>query len=637
MPGGTSSTDSGTTGARLLQITPAAFVLAIAAIAVPAPAAAAKPPSSSGQGPTIWVAPALQKIRPSQPAGTPGATAQISAARNEFEAFQVVITGSAKGVTVVASDLTQQAASGTPYVIAGSRPSSGHPFVHVFREATINLTNKSSSDPESATGTWPDALVPDRDELLDLQRNAFPFDVRSGSGAVWCEVYVPSDAPAGDYSGTITVSYNSGSTVMIPVALHVWSFTLPSTASLRSAYGLGWGSLPAGHNFSSSDLATFTKIRHRYGQYALDHRVSLSHVDDGYCYSDLNYWKTYYGDLLDGTASTRLAGARMTAVEYLGQQDDTGKLQTWSTFFDGNASTSGWPKDVLFQYACDEPPSGCAWADIVTRANAAHLASPPVRSLVTTDIQSASANPTSGLTAAQVLDNLVPVVNYMDDKGTSSYAGDQRPTYDAFLASTSLYTPSSGATPIATGIPRQLWSYQSCMSHDCGGSSSYGTGWPSYMIDANAIRNRAMQWLLFEYGETGELYYETTYAYANTSDPWTNQWFFTGNGDGTLFYPGTPAKIGGPSGSDIPVASIRFEMIREGMEDYEYLNMLSKYDSCTDPATNVTESCQQYAVSVATSVFPNMYTTNGSPDTLMSKRAEMAHVLEQLVATYGQR
>jgi hypothetical protein len=173
------------------------------------------------------------------------------------------------------------------------------------------------------------------------------------------------------------------------------------------------------------------------------------------------------------------------------------------------------------------------------------------------------------------------------------------------------------------------------MSHDCGGTSSYGTGWPTYMIDANALRNRAMQWLLFAYDETGELYYETARAYGG--DAWSNQWAFTGNGDGTLFYPGTPARIGGPAGSDVPVASLRFKLIREGMEDFEYLNLLSRYDTCTDPTTNVTESCRQYAHSVARALFPNTYTTDGSPDALMAKRAEMAGVLEQLVRTYGQR
>jgi List-Bact-rpt repeat protein len=593
--------------------------------------------AASTRQPTVWVAPALKKIRPSEPAGTPGAAAQISAARNEFEAFQIVITGSASGVIAVASDLVQQGASGAPYVIPGSRPAAGlRPGVHLFREATIDVTQVSSADPESKTGPWPDALVPDRDELLDQQRNAFTsFDVNGDSRAIWYEVFVPAGAPPGVYSGTVTVTYGGANTVTVPVQLTVWAFTLPSTASLRSAFGLGYGALPAGHGFNPADLATFTRIRNRYGQYALDHRVSLSHVDDGWAYADLNYFKASYGNLLDGTAPTRLAGARMTAVEYLGGLADQAKLQAWSTFFDQNASTSGWPRNILFQYACDEPPGTCAWTDIVTRATAAHRANPPIRSLVTTSVQLATANPSSGLSASAVLDVIVPVVNHMDDKGTSSYAGNQRPAYDGWLANTSLYPPTPGATPIETGIPRELWSYQSCMSHDCGGVSSYGTGWPSYMIDANAIRNRAMQWLLFGYGETGELYYETAYAYSGAA--WSSQWAFTGNGDGTLFYPGTTARIGGPAGSDVPVPSLRLKLIREGMEDFEYLQMLSRYPTCTDPATGATGSCSAYALGVAKTVYPDMYTTNGSPETLMSKRAEMAGVLEQLVRTYGQR
>src|SRR6185312_3529116 len=57
-------------------------------------------------------------------------------------------------------------------------------------------------------------------------------------------------------------------------------------------------------------------------------------------------------------------------------------------------------------------------------------------------------------------------------------------------------------------------------------------------------------------------------------DPWTNLRLFGGNGDGTLFYPGRPAQIGGAT--DIPIESIRLKLIREGMEDYEYLALLAR-------------------------------------------------------------
>ena len=58
-----------------------------------------------------------------------------------------------------------------------------------------------------------------------------------------------------------------------------------------------------------------------------------------------------------------------------------------------------------------------------------------------------------------------------------------------------------------------------------------------------------------------------------------SQYYFGGNGDGTLFYPGTPAKIGGTS--HIPIASLRMKMIREGMEDYEYFKALADAGDAT--------------------------------------------------------
>jgi hypothetical protein len=51
-----------------------------------------------------------------------------------------------------------------------------------------------------------------------------------------------------------------------------------------------------------------------------------------------------------------------------------------------------------------------------------------------------------------------------------------------------------------------LWWYQSCASHGCnmvGGD--YFHGWPSYMIDVDAVANRIMQWLTWKYDVKGEL------------------------------------------------------------------------------------------------------------------------------------
>jgi hypothetical protein len=102
----------------------------------------------------------------------------------------------------------------------------------------------------------------------------------------------------------------------------------------------------------------------------------------------------------------------------------------------------------------------------------------------------------------------------------------------------------------------------------------YFTGWPSYMIDAAGTANRVMQWVAWKYGIAGELYYSVNESYSHPEDPWTHVRLSGGNGDGTLFYPGQPRRIGGRT--DIPIESIRLKLIREGMEDYEYLALLAK-------------------------------------------------------------
>jgi uncharacterized protein (TIGR03382 family) len=517
----------------------------------------------------IWTTHAAEKLRPATPARA-SAEARISAARNEFEAFQIAVTGAASNVRATAMPLSG------PGVIG----------MRLYRQALISLPGPSAVD--GGAGSWPDALVPAVDEVIGETRNAFPFTVPANeTRALWVEAHVPADAPAGEYRGSVHVTWDGGEAT-VPVTLTVWPFTLPSTASLKSSFVFSYGAIPSEHGLTGDAHAA---LRALYGQLALDHRVTLSRADDGN--SDLGHMTAVYGPQLDGTERTTLAGARLTSFEFVGRS----AYGTWASWFDQR----GWT-DRLFQYTCDEPPLTCAWTDIPARARTARAATPPVRTLVTTSIQEADAH---GVTDS--IDIIVPVVNYMDDRPGSKYAGNQRARYDAFLA----------------GAPgRELWLYQSCMSHGCGGTVNMGspseadryfTGWPSYVIDASAVRNRAMQWLAFRYDVTGELYFETAMAYGK--DPWTNQWDFSGNGDGTLFYPGTPAKIGGTT--HVPVASMRLKLIREGMEDYEYLRILADSGD------------EAFAREVADALFPAAYETEVAPERLLAAREQLARRIVQ--------
>ncbi|HVI73534.1 MAG TPA: hypothetical protein VM683_00995, partial [Anaeromyxobacteraceae bacterium] len=100
--------------------------------------ALALPPAARAT--TVWTATATEKIRPDAAARSDVA-GTISAAKNEFEAFQIAVVGPASGVSASATALTG------PGTIAAPR---------LYREMLVNLQYASSAD--GATGPFPDAL-----------------------------------------------------------------------------------------------------------------------------------------------------------------------------------------------------------------------------------------------------------------------------------------------------------------------------------------------------------------------------------------------------------------------------------------------------------------------------------------------
>ena len=138
------------------------------------------------------------------------------------------------------------------------------------------------------------------------------------------------------------------------------------------------------------------------------------------------------------------------------------------------------------------------------------------------------------------------------------------------------------------------------------------------MIDVPPVANRILQWLAWKYGIEGELYFNMDEAFGRASDPWDGVSMFGGNGDGTLFYPGRPARIGGAS--DIPIESIRLKLIREGLEDYEYLYLC--------PRLGLAELAERSSKSIGS----HIYQWDHSPETLYALRRKMGDALDERYA-----
>jgi hypothetical protein len=269
-------------------------------------------------------------------------------------------------------------------------------------------------------------------------------------------------------------------------------------------------------------------------------------------------WTDYdkeLGPFLDGTVfgpADPLYGAKATTIDLsMNRSLETDRQKIlYLRAFASHFREKGW-FDRLFNYLIDEPKP-VDFDKLLRDGRLVHFADPKLKNLVTAPLHT----DWSG-----VVDIWTPLVNcFVLKTGFLPFCGAtvQRDEYAGEL--------SKG---------NKLWWYQSCASHGCNTvGGEYFRGWPSYMIDNTGMANRIMPWLSWKYDIHGELYYNIAEAYAMSEDPWETVYLFGGNGDGTLVYPGRPAIIGGKT--DIPIESIRLKLIREGLEDYEYLVLLSK-------------------------------------------------------------
>ncbi|TAK08179.1 MAG: DUF4091 domain-containing protein [Candidatus Manganitrophaceae bacterium] len=577
-------------------------------------------------------------------AGCSRGGATLSAGRNEFEPFQIFIAAPAASglsqVNVTITDLTD----GRGNVIAALGASGRPKNIVLYREHYLPVSTASSS--EGKTGLWPDGLVPKVDEYFGEVRRmpgetapAFPFNVAAGQKqGIWVDLYVPPGTPAGLYKGSAQVTIGSAVAADIPIQLTVRNFDLPSVPSLKTAYAVGIGEVKTGH-YGTAAVGNdkYWELLCLYTKEMLLHHVSNENIlwpkpawnstlgkIDWSLPSISTTCNQRYPEFLSGgdpnlLPNGKLPGTKLTRARMrdgTGLSSTTVETSAYYKDYTRHIADMGW-KSQLFYYLWDEPPypsvsgvrrcdqnysgvASTAWSDVYKKAKYFKDNGVDIPIMITSSRQASEDCFTNYLKVpdyTRYLDIWTVPNTWMNGKPGSNFPFNTnlRRSYD---------------TIIAPG--KELWWYQACGSHGCGGSE---TGYPTPMADLPAIYSRAYEWLTYQYqigyaapGPQTELYFETVYAYQfSTNDPWKNIYYFTGNGDGTYFYPGRPDKIGGTK--HIPIPSIRLKMLREGIEDYEYLtqveakknqegvdgkawikaNILDPYMAAVDPADGVSK------------------------------------------------
>ncbi|MDR2894905.1 MAG: DUF4091 domain-containing protein, partial [Alistipes sp.] len=154
---------------------------------------------------------------------------------------------------------------------------------------------------------------------------------------------------------------------------------------------------------------------------------------------------------------------------------------------------------------------------------------------------------------------------------------------------------------------------------------------PNYFIDAPAMDMVMLPWITARYQMDGILYWAINW-WSSTVTPWIDADTFPSgflcsdgwilNGEGTLWYPGDNVRqYTGQPDVEGPISSIRFELLREGIEDFVYLSMLKDLGD---------EAFSDY---MAESMVVDVKAFSRNVAVLHDTRREMARRIESLVSS----
>ncbi len=566
---------------------------------------------------TIWWCEATYKVRPdftsvtptaahARPAGAPAHVRGMwmAAARRERVALQLVVRpiSDTGGLRVTASDLSGPMGASIPKACVLIR--------------TVGYVNvRVRTDEAGAEGEWPDPLLP-------MGPGWRPQTGRNNP--LWITVTVPADAPAGDYRGSISLQGRLSGRV--PLTVHVWNFALPEKTDLRSGFGIELGDIRSYHHLSTDRQAA--KVWDLYMRDFAAHRLcpyepmSLASLGMTAADSSPNEVKLDWSGFdreakryLDGLGFNAfrigfpgLGGGRYPDVDYgsiLGHAAGTPEydalMTSYGRQYQEHLAAHGWLKKA-YVYWYDEPRP--IDYPIVNRGmHRLHVYAPRLTRLI-----------------------------------TEGFSDELIGNIDLWCPLSMKFVPRIAAERQRKG--EQVWWYICTVPK---------APWVGEFIDHPAIEMRMWMWQTWKWNIQGILIWATNYwntggiYKGEPQDPYVDTQSYMGpkttdvygNGDGRFFYP--PYY---PPGSDRtkpcldgPVDSLRWELLGEGVQDWEYLHLLDRLvrEAARRDGRAASVEKARAMLRIPDSICRNMAHYTRDPQDLYRRRVELAQSIESLL------
>lgn len=515
---------------------------------------------ASTGGLAVWAVPPTEKILKTHAVPVAVAPLIIYAAKDEFEPFKLVVRSvNTQNVSVSISDFS----NGIHAIPAAN--------VTLHRVDYVPITQ--ISDHFGRIGDWPDPLYP------VVMGGGVQFPAQTNQ-PLWFTVHVPRDAKAGSYTASVTIG-----SATIPVELRVWDFAMPQTTHLAGEWGFGWSNVVEEYKgtISGSVQACYWDLVDAIYEDFADHRLTPKGV--GWP-AGLNYPGGVEYACASGVLDPDVWGDwdfHTLAQQYV-DGDDLDNETGFPSFLIKGPS-SNWPPASRPSSFCGtsrgtEPPGNAPyntrwfqyWAAVSDYLGATadyaskgyyHIVNEP-QTFDDYDIVAYLAQETKAAAP-----NVRILVSEQVEEFIHSNATYPNAKIDIWMPTISNYQVQR-AHDRQLNHAEQVWWY-----------FLYGDRPPlpnPTVIDRPGIEARIIPWLAWLERVEGLVYYATTDW---APDPWLQPWINDGNGDGFMFYPpkdGTIAFDACNAQSNRLVPSIRWELLREGMEDYEYLWLLNGGD-----------------------------------------------------------
>jgi hypothetical protein len=559
----------------------------------------------------VWCCEAMWKVAQQRP--VPEAVtsaASLSAARNDFEAVQVVVRpkNALKQLTAAMSDLTGPEGS----VISTDDVQVLQVYYHFV---------KTPTDKTGVSDWWPDALPPlDKPLDVDAEKNQ----------PLWVLVHVRENAKPGDYVGALNLRAEGWSAV-VPVKLHVWNFALPERNHVETAFGINIADMAKYQHLKSE--ADQRRVWQMYMQNFADHRISpynpvpfdmyqvkfefngseskatidFTAFDKAMTEAIEKYHFTNFRLPIQGMSRGKVGHGDVKPAKLDKFTEETPEYQAAFASqvrqLESHLREKGWLK-MAYIYWFDEPkkedfPAVCAGMDRIKKY------APALQTMIT--------NENLGEDRGGMIDIWCPVSpRYAHEVAAKRQERGERYWWYVCTGPKAPYCTLFIDHPAAE---LRTWLWQTWQNDISGILVWRATYWTSPGL--KSMQNP----------------YEDPMGYRkNIDSPKGAYW---GNGDGRFIYPPLAAASFNDSGKNPilspPVSSIRWEMLREGIEDYEFLWLLRDLLDKKRPMLNA-EQVKNYEalLQVPADITQGMtrFATEAGP--IYARRAAIAEAIEHL-------